>query len=80
MATPNTQEILNLELIRLADKVLFEHYVSEQLKIDLILKTFPAAVELYITNCPTPPTIDDIITEAKKLKDYISEVNLDDDE
>jgi hypothetical protein len=77
MKSPNTEEILNLELVRLAEKLVFEKYISDQLKVDLILKSFPAALELYLNNCPEAPTADDIISTAKKLKAYISDMDTD---
>lgn len=71
MPTPNTEDVINLELLRLAEKIVFEKYVSDQLKLDLILKSYPAALELYVNNCPEAPTVEDILNTAKKLKQYV---------
>ena len=69
----STQKQIKLELIRLAEKILFEKYVSSQYKLDLMLKAFPEALSLYLENCPNPPTHEDIISLAKTFEGYVND-------
>lgn len=62
---------IKYECVKMVDKILFEEYISKQLKLDLMLKMYPASFSIYMENCPTSPTSDDIITEAQKLYDFI---------
>lgn len=62
---------IKFECVKLAEKMLFEDYVSTQIKLDLMLKMYPEAVPIYIENCPKPPTSDEIIEKAKLLYSFI---------
>lgn len=66
---------IKFECVKLAEKMLFEDYVSTQIKLDLMLKMYPEAATLYIENCPKPPTSDEIIEEAKRLYSFIVDTN-----
>lgn len=62
---------VRFECLKLADKILFEDYISRQLKLELMLKLYPASVNIYIENSPEPPTAEDIINEAQLFYNFV---------
>lgn len=63
---------IKYECVKLAEKLLFEEYISKQLKMELMLKMYPEAVSLYMEHSPSSPTAEEVIDQAQKFFEYIN--------